>query len=72
MLTIFTGPNCPKCRLLKTKFEKKGGIRWVDTSTTDGQAEALVEEIYTLPTLVVEDGKKINTLTEIMSVVERL
>lgn len=64
--TILTSPDCQPCKVLKSKLQSRNDITWIDTSTKDGEIMAIMEEVFTLPTLITEDGRKITGLNQIL------
>jgi len=56
MIKLFIGPHCPECEKLKP-WIPEGGVEIIDTSTDDGYAEAMLESVYSIPTILL-DGQK--------------
>lgn len=60
-LKIFTQPVCPACppaKELGKKLENKIQVKYFDTLTPDGLAEAQFYNVMSTPTLVLVEDKK--------------
>jgi glutaredoxin len=54
MIKIYTGKRCPDCKVIKDHFKGKAvEITWVDTDTPEGYAEASLDDVYSLPTAMI-------------------
>lgn len=50
MITVFTSPTCPKCKILKSKLKEKG-IKFEES-----QDYGRMQGLMSLPALELEDG----------------
>ena len=57
-VTIFSAPWCSPCRLLKRELDENYiEYNEVDCSTTEGRSKAMLEEVSSVPTVIVNGTK---------------
>jgi glutaredoxin len=73
-MKLFTTPTCPSCKVVKAFIvDNKMNVEIIDGTTVDGLTERAWSEtmhIQTVPYLVLDDGKAVKDLKEIMAVLK--
>jgi glutaredoxin len=59
LIKIYTGNRCPDCKVIVNHIKGKAvEITYVDTDTPEGYAEASLDDVYSLPTAMI-NGRRI-------------
>ncbi len=56
MIKLYVSDHCPECEKLK-RWNPEGGVEIINTNTTDGLADAMVDCVYPIPTAIL-DGQR--------------
>ena len=72
MIKIYTGPRCPTCMMLKERLKNnpnQSKISWKDVSDPTHNADAIMDDVFMLPTAITENGQKFTGVDIIIRVV---